>query len=63
MSHSHPLHEPSLIDGQVAFEHWRLDRRKRQPTPKHLRSLAVALLEQSLPFTICKALGVDGTAL
>ena len=63
MKHSDSLHEPSLIDVQVAFEHWRLDRRKRQPTPKHLRSLAVSLLEQHLPFTICKALGVNGTAL
>lgn len=63
MSHSHPLHEPSLIDVQVAFEHWRANRRKCQPTPKHLRSLAVALLKQHLPFTICKALGVNGTAL
>lgn len=63
MNHCNSLHEPSLIDVQVAFEHWRLDRRKRQPTTKHLRSLAVALLGKHLPFTICKALGVNGTAL
>lgn len=63
MSQSHPLHEPSLIDVQVAFEHWRSERTLRQPTPQHLRSLAVALLEHHLPFTICKALGVNSSTL
>lgn len=63
MSHSQPLHPPSLIDAQVAFEHWRAQRTHRQPTPGHLRSLAVALLDQHIPFTICKALGVNGSAL
>ncbi|MGQ7848784.1 hypothetical protein ACUNV4_30100 [Granulosicoccus sp. 3-233] len=60
MSHSHPT---SLIDVQVAFEHWRAQRTHRQPTPRHLRSLAVALLDQHIPFTICKALGVNASAL
>lgn len=54
---------PSLIDVQLAFEHWRAQRTRRQPTPEHLRSLAVALLDQHIPFTVCKALGVNGSAL
>ena len=63
MGQSQPLHEPSLIDVQVAFEHWRSERTLRRPTPEHLRSLAVALLEHHVPFTICKALGVNSSAL
>lgn len=63
MSQSHPSHEPSLIDVQVAFEHWRSMRTLRQPTPEHLRSLAAALLKDHVPFTICKALGVNSSAL
>ena len=64
MNDSHPVHEPSLLDVQLAFEHWRLERSSsRQPTPNHLRSLAVALLEQHIPFTICKALDVNSAVL
>ena len=64
MNDSHPMHEPSLLDVQLAFEHWRLKRSSsRQPTPSHLRALAVALLERHIPFTICKALGVNSSVL
>jgi len=56
-------HDLSLLDVQLAFESWRAQRNKRQPTPGHLRSLAVALLEHHVPFTVCKALGINSAAL
>ena len=64
MNDSHPVHEPSLLDVQLAFEHWRLERTScREPTPSYLQALAIALLKQHKPFTICKALGVNSKVL
>ena len=64
MNDPHPEHEPSLLDVQLAFEHWRLERSSsRQPTPSHLRTLTVVMLEKHKPFTICKALSVNSSVL
>lgn len=63
MSLSHPQHEPSLIDVQLAFEHWRAHRTSRRSTPKHLRALTVALLENHRPSAIYKTLGLNSSTL
>ena len=35
---------PTLLDVQIAFEHWRTHRSsQREPTPEHLRQLAIGL--------------------
>ena len=54
---------PSLIDVQLAFAHWRKTRSIRGSTPRRLRVLAANLLKQHNAMIICKALGVNSTAL
>lgn len=54
---------PSLIDVQLAFEHWRNTRSGRCSTPPHLRVLAIGLLELHRQSTVCEALGVNSVAL
>lgn len=63
MNPSRPDHAPSLIDVQLAFEHWRSHRTSRRSTPEHLRTLAVDLLEDHRPSTVYKALGLNSTTL
>ena len=55
--------ELSLIDVQLAFAHWRSQRAAREQPSQHLRSLAIALLDNHVPFSICKALGINSVAL
>lgn len=63
MNPSRPNHAPSLIDVQLAFEHWRSHRTSRRSTPEHLRTLAVELLEDHRPSIVYKALGLNSTTL
>jgi len=64
MNPSHPQQEPSLIDVQLAFEHWRLDRASpRSGTPEHLRTLAVGLLKNHRPSVVYKTLGLNSSTL
>lgn len=55
---------PTLLDVQIAFEHWRTNRSKqREPTPEHLRQLAIGLLSEHSAGNIQKALGLGAAAL
>jgi hypothetical protein len=55
---------PTLLDVQIAFEHWRTHRSsQREPTPEHLRQLAIGLLNEYCASKIQKALGLGAAAL
>ena len=54
---------PSLIDVQLAFEHWRNTRDIRTATPLRLRELAAGLVSRYRQSQICEALGISSTAL
>lgn len=55
---------PTLLDAQIAFEHWRTHRStRREPTPEHLRQLAIGLLDEYSPGKIQKALGLGAASL
>lgn len=54
---------PSLIDVQLAFEHWRNTRDIRTATPVRLRELATGLVSRYRQSQICEALGISSTAL
>lgn len=55
---------PTLLDAQIAFEHWRTHRStQRETTPAHLRQLAIGLLNEHSAGKIQKALGLGAAAL
>ncbi len=54
---------PSLRSAQHAFDQWRSNRTRREPTPTALRQCAVALLEQHRAFHVCRALRINANAL
>lgn len=57
------LNVPDVIDVQLAFEHWRKHRTRREHTPVHLRKLAVQLLESNSCGRVCKALAINSATL
>jgi transposase-like protein len=57
-------HEPNLLDAQLAFEHWRVNRESaRQPTPLRLKTLAVNLLVNHSRALVCKTININSTTL
>lgn len=62
LSDSH--HEASLLEAQLAFEHWRANRASRRTgTPAHLKALAIDLLQRHPRSVVCKTLALNSTAL
>ncbi|ASJ70312.1 hypothetical protein [Granulosicoccus antarcticus] len=55
--------KPSLRSAQHAFDQWRSNRLRREPTPITLRLCAVALLDHHCAFHICRALRINANAL
>ena len=55
--------EVALGDARRDFERWRAARTGRRQTPKSLRRRAVDLLEHHCAFHVCRALGINATAL
>lgn len=52
-----------LEEARQRFDHWRAGRSGKARTPEDLRRLAVSLLEYHRAFHICRALGINATAL
>lgn len=55
--------EVALGDARREFERWRAARTGRRKTPDSLRRRAVDLLEHHCAFHVCRALGINATAL
>ena len=59
-----PDTDVALAEATDAFAHWRATRhRGREPTPRPLRAMAVALLERHRPASIARALAVNPVVL
>ena len=64
MSHPDSSDETTLLDTQLAFEHWRTHRTSaRHATPKRLKNMAVALLEHHPKSLVCKTLSLNHVVL
>lgn len=53
----------SLKEARHQFDHWRAGRTTRGRTPVELRHRAVSLLKHHRAFHVCRALGINATAL
>jgi len=53
----------ALAETRREFARWRADRGRRRKTPDVLRRRAIALLEHHCAFHVCRALGINATAL
>ena len=64
MSHPDSSDETTLLDTQLAFEHWHTHRTSaRHATPKRLKNMAVALLEHHPKSLVCKTLSLNHVVL